>query len=68
VQVGWFDGGGHDECKFCGGNWCKCERVGRQGFCGSCLIHVASMHYTKSIRMFEDDVMSPEHALAIRGG
>jgi hypothetical protein len=31
-----------------GGNECK--------FCGSCQIRVTSMHYIKSIRMFEDDV------------
>ncbi len=43
--------------------------VGRQkGLCGSCLIHVTSMHYIKSIRMFDDDVTSPEHALVIQGG
>ncbi len=41
---------------------CKCECVGRQkGVCGSCLIRVASMHYIKSIRMFEGDVTSSEH-------
>jgi hypothetical protein len=46
-----------DECKFCGGGWCKCECVGRQkGLCGSSLIRVTSMHYVKSIRIFEDDV------------
>ncbi len=44
-------------------------RVGRQkGLCGSCLIRVTSMHYIKSIRMFEDDVTSPEQALVIQGG
>jgi hypothetical protein len=26
------------------------------------------MHYIKSIRMFEDDVTYPEHALVIQGG
>ena len=26
------------------------------------------MHDMKSIRMFEDDVTSPEHALVIQGG
>ena len=37
---------------------CKCECVGRQkGLCGSCLIRATKMHYIKSIRMFEDDVM-----------
>ncbi len=36
--------------------------------CGSCLIRVTSMHYTKSIRIFVDDVTSPEHALVIQGG
>jgi hypothetical protein len=40
VQVGWFVGG-RNECKFCG------------GLCGSCLIRVTSMHYIKSIRMFD---------------
>ena len=67
VQVVWFVGGGN-ECKFCGGGWCKCECVGRQkGLCGSCLIRIASMHYIKSICMFEDDVASPEHAFVIQG-
>jgi hypothetical protein len=33
------------------------ECVGRQrGLCGSCLIRVTSVHYIKSIRMFEDHV------------
>ncbi len=32
------------------------------------MILVTSMHYIKSIRMFEDDVMGPEHALVIQGG
>ncbi len=45
-----------DEYKL-SGDWCKCECVERQkGLCGSCLIRVTRMHYTKSIRMFEDDV------------
>ncbi len=35
---------------------------------GSCLIRVTSMHYKKSIRMFEDDVTSPENALVIQEG
>jgi hypothetical protein len=48
--------------------WIKCECIGRQnGFCGNCLIRVASRHYIKSIRMFEDDVTSPGHALVIQG-
>ncbi len=35
--------------------------VGRQkGLCENCLIRVTSMHYIKSIRMFEVDVTSPE--------
>ncbi len=47
----------------------KCEFVGRQeGFCGSCLIRFASMHYMKWIRMFEDGITSPEHAVVIQGG
>ncbi len=47
-----------DECKLGGGGgWCKCKWVGRhKGLCGSCLICVTSMHFIKSIRMFEDDV------------
>ncbi len=58
VQVGWFVDG-----------WWKCECVGRQKcLCGSCLIRLTSMHDMKSIRMFEDDVTSPEHALVIQGG
>jgi hypothetical protein len=37
--------------------WGKCECFGRhKGLCGCCLIRVTSMHYIKSIRMFEDDV------------
>jgi hypothetical protein len=32
-----------------------------------CVIRVTSMYYMKSIRMFEDDVTSPEHALLIQG-
>jgi hypothetical protein len=48
---------------------CKCECVGRQkGLCGSCLIRATSMHHIKSIRMFEDDVTWPEHALVMQGG
>jgi hypothetical protein len=36
---------------------CKCACVGRQkDLCGSSLIRVTSMHYIKSMRMFEDDV------------
>jgi hypothetical protein len=36
---------------------CNCECVGRQkGLCGSGLMPVTSMHYIKSIRLFEDDV------------
>jgi hypothetical protein len=51
-----------DECKLGGGGWCKC--VGRQNdLYGRCLIRVTSMHYIKSIRIFEDDITSPEHAL-----
>ncbi len=43
------------ECKLGGDGWCTCECVGRQkGVCGSCLIRVSSMHYIKSIRMFEN--------------
>jgi hypothetical protein len=54
-----------DECKW-GGGWCKCECVGRQkGLCGSCLIRDTRKHYIKSIRMFEDDVTKPEHALLL---
>ncbi len=57
------------ECKLGGGGWCECEWVGRQkGLCGSCLIRVTSMHCIKSIRMFEDDGTSPEHAIVIQGG
>jgi hypothetical protein len=49
--------------------WGRYECVGRQkGLCGSCLIRVTSMHYIKSIRMFEGDVTSPEQALVIQGG
>ncbi len=45
-----------DECKL-GGGLCKCKCAGRQnGLCGSCLIRIPSIHYIKSIRMFEDDV------------
>jgi hypothetical protein len=36
--------------------------------CGSCPDGVTSMHYIKSIRMFEDDATSPEHARVIQGG
>jgi hypothetical protein len=36
--------------------------------CENCLIRVTSMHYIKSIRMFEGGVMSSEHALVIQGG
>ncbi len=36
--------------------------------CGSCLICLTSMHDMKSIRMFEETVTSPEHALVIQGG
>ncbi len=44
-----------DKCKLSGGGWCKCECVGRQkGLCGSCLIRVTSIRYSKSVRMFED--------------
>jgi hypothetical protein len=68
VQVGWFVGGG-DECKLGVDGWWTCECVGRQKcLCGSCLIRLTSMHDMKSIRMFEDDVTSPEHALVIQGG
>jgi hypothetical protein len=35
---------------------------------GSCLIRVTRMHNIKSIRMFEDDMTGPEHALVIQGG
>jgi hypothetical protein len=49
--------------------WGRYECVWRQKvLCGSCLIRVTSMHYIKSIRMFEGDVTSPEQALAIQGG
>jgi hypothetical protein len=34
----------------------------------SCQIRVTSMYYIKSIRMFEDDVTWPEHAVVIKGG
>jgi len=48
---------------------CKCECVGRpKGLCGRFLIRVTSMHYIKSIRMFEDDVTSPEEFVVIEGG
>ncbi len=58
-----------DEWKLSGGGWCKCECVGRQkGLYGSCLIRFTSIHCLKSIRMFEDDVTWPEHALVIPGG
>jgi hypothetical protein len=58
-----------EECKLDGGGRWKCECVGRQkGLCGSCLIRVTSMHYMKSIRMFEDDITWPEHALVMQGG
>jgi hypothetical protein len=67
VEVGWFIGGGN-ECKLGGGRW-KLECVGRQkGLCGSYLIRITSMLYIKSIRMFEDNVTSPEHAIVIDGG
>ena len=36
------------------------------GLCGSCLIRVTSMHYIKSIRMFQNEVTSPEYAILIR--
>jgi hypothetical protein len=40
-----------------GSAWCKCECVGRQkGLCGSCLMRVTSMHFIKSMRLFEDGV------------
>ena len=46
-----------------------CLCVGRQKcLCESCLIRLTSMHDTKSIRMFEDDFTSSEHALVIQGG
>jgi hypothetical protein len=65
VQIGWFVGGGN-EFEFCGDGWCKYECVGRQkGLCGICLIYVTSMHYIKSISMFESDVTSLEYALEI---
>ncbi len=61
--------GVEDECRFCGGGWCKCECVGGQkGLSGSFLIRVTSMHYIKSIRMFEDGIASPKHAFVIQGG
>jgi hypothetical protein len=67
-EISWLFIGGK-ECKFCGGGWCKCECVGRQkGLCESCLIRVTSMHYIKSIRMFEDDVTWSKHALVNQGG
>ncbi len=67
VQVGRFVGGGY-ECKL-GGGWLQCECVGRQkGLCGSCLNWVTSMHYIKSLRILEDDIPWPEHALVIQGG
>ncbi len=44
-------------------------RVGRRkGLCGSCLFCVTSVHYIKSIRMFEDDVSLREQAFVIGGG
>ncbi len=52
-----------EDCKM-GGGWVG----GQKGLCGSCLIHVTSMHHIKSMRMFEGDVESPEHALVIQRG
>ena len=65
-KLGVFIGGGWMEVWWW---WYKCECVGRQkGLCGSSLICVTSMHSIKSIRMFDDIVTWPEHALVIQGG
>jgi hypothetical protein len=81
VQVGWFVacascGGGWCNCEL---HWetegSLCVQVvvvvgaiarcigGREGLCESCL-----MHDIESIRMFENDVTCPDHALVIQGG
>jgi hypothetical protein len=45
---------GGDEWKL-GGGGASASALGDRRVCGSCLIRVTSMHYIKSIRMFEDD-------------
>jgi hypothetical protein len=73
LDVAWFCacklGGslaGEMKVSFREGGWYNCACVRRQkDQCRSCLVRVTSVHYSKSIRMFEDDL---EHALVIRGG
>ena len=71
VQVGWFVGG-VNECTFFGWWWLGAKvrvRWETDGVCGGrCVIRVTSMRYIKSIRMFEDDVTSPEEFVVIEGG
>ncbi len=53
-----------DVCKFCGES---ASALRSRRVCDGGLIRGTTIHYIKSIRMFEEDEMLPEHTIVLQG-